>query len=270
MSEEKFFIPIENLVLDSTEGLNLGKIQISPAKPQVYKAKPRIHRFGYYLTGSAEEEEQRKFLEKILIVMKLFKDKVPHASIILRDGKPPLSLNYYIAWNNNDTYYISKDEESSFADFWRKYQAINQSNFAVRRFYKADFRPLKSDYLLDYVQALEYLFVPLSTGGKKIDKFRSRGSIVLGRNHEDKIKIFCELNQAYKLRNSIVHGDDTERDNLLKNRDINDPEVWEAEAVQIRHYCRRAIIYFFDNECLDDAEKRLALLEKEVPESEIR
>jgi hypothetical protein len=135
----------------------------------------------------------------------------------------------------------------------QNFKDINYKNFALNRFHLADYRPYDDFSILNYVECLEYLFVPDSSGGEIKYKFSSRGTLILAGNElplkrED---IYTKLRKIYDLRSAIVHG------NRLKEE-----AKLEDYLKDLKDFCRKAIQFYFRHQCLDNRNKRRKLMEK--------
>jgi hypothetical protein len=222
----------------------------------------------YVLQARSEQEvdnaQAEGFLNRALIVFKLFKDSLVFSNVVVF-GDPPsraYGLRHYKPWSRVpiERYSLADSEMKHFVDFWKRFIGMNPGSFPVYRFHLADFRPYLRDRVVDYVDSLEYLFVPDSGEGEISYKFRSRGTLLIGydKDSESKEKIYEELKRAYALRSAIVHGNADKESQLLKDT------TWEDEIGPIRCYDREAIKFFFLADCLDDSERRRTLLEKRL------
>lgn len=265
MNIAKLTIPLGNFDYAKSSIIDLGGPRIVPIKDTSLSNENRRRLKGvkYCLEiDSVQGEKPRRTLDRILIVFKLFKDRLVLSNIILAGNKIIDNLLHYTHWVDKDRgvplYYLSEDEESTFCEFWKEFFEIGYANFAVNRFHLADYVAYSPDRFVNYVETLEYLFVPDSDEGEISYKFRSRGAQILGKNKEpdDREEIYLELKDAYKLRSAIVHGETNKINKLLRNK------TWEANIQPIRCYSREAIKFFFQAGCLDNADKRRKLLEK--------
>jgi len=212
----------------------------------------------------ADEASAEDVLNRTLSIFKLFKDSLVYSDVVVL-GDPPrgaYGLRHYKPWSRVpiEPYYLADNEMKQFVDFWHQFIGVNPRSFPLYRFHLADFRPYLRDRVVDYVDSLEYLFVPDSGEGEISYKFRSRGTLLIGhdKDSESKGKIYEKLKRAYALRSAIVHGNSDKENQLLKD------SSWEDEITPVRYYDREAIKFFFIAGCLDDSEKRRTLLEKRL------
>jgi len=261
MNIEKLTIPLGNFNRSRSSIIDLGGPRIVLFKDTSLSHIPEGVKYCLEI-DPIEGEKRRRTLDRILIVFKLFKDRLVLSNIILAGNKKIYKLPHYTHWVDGDRgvplYYLNEDEESTFCEFWKEFFEIDYANFAVNRFHLADYMAYSTDRFVNYVEALEYLFVPDSKDGEISYKFRSRGAQIFGKNKEpdDREEIYLELKDAYKLRSAIVHGETNKINKLLRNK------TWEENIQPIRCYSREAIKFFFQAGCLDNADKRRKLLEK--------
>lgn len=194
MSTQKLFIPLESFEREKTTDLILEGAKIFVAKkiqftPDIEYFLSRLQYIKYYLQINLRRgEKSRRTLDRAIIIFKLFKDAFITSQFVLKKQNDIYIIDdfipHYIPWNINDLeihkYCLKSDEESKFCDFWKEYRVIDYSNFAVNRFHLADYRPYQQDRFIDYVLALEHLFVPEQGSGEISYKLRSRACIILG------------------------------------------------------------------------------------------
>jgi hypothetical protein len=252
-------IPLSNFDRESSSVLQLPNARIVPVHEiEDLRLDPETK---YVLEMDAREgEKPRRSLDRVLAVFKLFKDCLVLSNVVYMGRDKFDSLPHYTHWIDKDRgvplYYLSQEEEIEFCAFWDDFFEINAGNFAVSRFHLADYRANSADRFVDYVESLEYLFVPDSGESEIAYKFRQRGCMILGLNGtpEKRKGILDALKDAYRLRSTIVHGGDFGK--YIKGK------KWEDKLSPIRNYAREAIRFFFRQGCLDDAKKRKELLER--------
>jgi hypothetical protein len=267
----KLTIPLGNFNRSRSSIIDLGGPRIVPIEDTSLSNVPEGVKYCLEI-DSIEEEKPRRTLDRILIVFKLFKDRLVLSNRILAGNKIIDKLPHYIHWVDEDRgvplYCLNEYEESTFCEFWKEFFEIDYANFAVNRFHLADYMVYSTDRFVNYVETLEYLFVPDSGEGEILYKLRSRGAQILGKNKnpDDRKNIYLELKHAYNLRSAIVHGKTSKEINkLLRNK------TWEENIRPIRCYSREAIKFFFRAKRLDNAEERRKLMEKMlIFESEIK
>ncbi|MCX6660430.1 MAG: HEPN domain-containing protein [Candidatus Bathyarchaeota archaeon] len=270
-------VPLEKFWLKKLPSLDIGDTRIIPWKDLPSNIQEAIEAraksfvvldsivFPFVLEMPVRDDElPRRTLDRALTVFKLFKDDLVLANLIFDGDKLVDYLPHYVHWIDRDRglkqYQLDKNEASEFADFWKEFIGLPPGNFAVYRFHLADYRAYSRDRLTDYVESLEYLLVPDSGEGEIGYKFRSRGCLLFGENVDASKReaIYNELKELYELRSAIVHGDSSRESRLVPDN------IWENRLRPLRHYNREAIKLFFRARCLEDSDKRRALLEKKL------
>ena len=265
---EKILIPLIHLELESGCSLKLNDseeiIKSSDLDNGISIPFNPIPKF-FFLGLTRDGERPRRALDRILILFKLYRDNLVLSNIILNEkGQIIDQLPHYTYWKDVDrklsNYLISKKEEQDFKSFWNKYTKINYFNFALNRFHIADYNVYSEFRLINYVECLEFLFVPDSSSGEISYKFKIRGTKILGesKTQSEKENILMNLKNLYNLRSSIVHG------NTKKKIKLKSDKKWEDFLVILRDYCRESIKFIFEFGCLDDSSKRKDILEKMV------
>lgn len=130
--------------------------------------------------------------------------------------------------------YLRTDEISSLSRLIKKISNLNFERrkalgIALRRFENSYYDTEDEDKLLDYVIAFEALFTKGEKMGSKRDVISIACSMLLGKNQRERKKIRETLNNAYIIRNAIVHGADF-REKLKKGQFLHDFVV-EVEAI---------------------------------------
>jgi hypothetical protein len=122
-------------------------------------------------------------------------------------------------------YTLSNEEVSNFLKFWDFFKKVRQKRqnrieIAIRRFNFGYERARPEDKLIDWMIAFEALF--LGRGGRQELEYRLalRGSTLIGKEPNDREKIFNELKEAYRQRSNIVHGDSVKPLIQIKNEKV--------------------------------------------------
>lgn len=139
--------------------------------------------------------------------------------------------------------YLRTDEISSLSRLFKKISVLDFERrkalrIALRRFENAYYDTEDEDKLLDYVIAFEALFTKGEKMGSKRDVVSVACSMLLGKNQREREKIRETLNDAYTIRNAIVHGADF-RAKLKKGQFLHDFVV-EVEDI-LRQSIRKII-----------------------------
>jgi hypothetical protein len=266
----ELIVPLVNLHREESSILDLGDSAIIHKNELPQMAQNFIQRTSglqydsVLKMPSRDGEEFRLSLDRALTIFKLFKDSIVLSNCIFEGAKLVDCPPHYVHWIDQHRgippYDLPHNEESEFADFWKEFAQLPPTDFAVYRFHLADYRAYSSDRFADYVESLEYLLVPDSDEGEISYKFRSRATLILGRNRNstEREGLLSEFKQAYRLRSAIVHGDKEEETKLVPNG------RWEERTRPMRCHDREAIKYFFRAKCLDNQSERINLLKKKL------
>ena len=101
-----------------------------------------------------------------------------------------------------------KEYKALFQEFSQKESLLQDSSFlnlALRRFNYAHERKRPEDKLIDYMIALETMYI-VDDPGEYGYKIAIRAASLLGKTLQEKERIFLEIKKAYHLRSKIVHG----------------------------------------------------------------
>jgi hypothetical protein len=135
--------------------------------------------------------------------------------------------------------YLRTDEISSLSRLIEKisnldFERRKAFRIALRRFENSYYDTEDEDKLIDYIIAFEALFTKGKKMGSKRDVISIACSMLLGKNLGEREKIRETLNDAYIIRNAIVHGADF-REKLKKGQFLHD------FVVEVEDILRRSI-----------------------------
>ena len=169
--------------------------------------------------------EARHKIENALAVLRLYRNEPIGFNLIIQPRSKDRSdglgahasqfLRHYILWSDphrkeaNEKYYISGTEVKTLKDFFSQYylSSINDLDLAIAYFNKSYIEPYTPrDSFLDVMIALENLYLR----GIKQElgyKLRTRISVVLASEFEQRKAIFRDIKKAYEIRGRIVHGE---------------------------------------------------------------
>jgi len=272
---ENILIPLNFLDLENSKMIRLANAELNVSSEfiDVYDKIIKSQYPNYQIpkfslcTPKVENEKPRRTLDRILEIFKLFKEGLVLSNFIVYGEFSDIDklkfdflphYTHYVDGNRSPPgYIISSNEEKPFIGFWSEFKDLPFENFAVYKFHLADFEPFSKDTMTNYVESLEYLFVPDSSDGEIAYKFRTRGTLILGRdkNMDERKKIYKNLHNSYNLRSAIVHG------NIEKEKKLLNGKNWEDFHSFLRIYVRESIKFFFRKNCLDDNQKRKELIE---------
>jgi hypothetical protein len=179
-----------------------------------------------------------------------------------------LSIPYGTYWKRSGekNYILTEESTKKFTSFYEEvFPIVNMDDFALNRFNFADFRPMMVDRLVDYVIALEYLFVPGNINSEISYQFRTNATALLGEHlpMEKKKRLLNFFNEIYGSRSQIVHGGQPK---IKKKIETGHPELLELIIAPIRKVLRHSILYFYYENCLENKnkEKRRILIEDKL------
>ena len=110
-------------------------------------------------------------------------------------------------------YFLGKTEIIQFKDFWRRFSTIYASkpkniSIAIKRFENAYERTSPEDKLIDHMIAYEALFFKQGETGEFGHKLSTRVAKFLGKTYEERKMVAKEINEFYRKRSKIVHGEE--------------------------------------------------------------
>jgi len=113
-----------------------------------------------------------------------------------------------------DKYKLTSQECKKFEKFWSLYQKhdFNQNEsikfivIAIKRFDYTYEREKAEDKLIDFIIALEALFLKEEEKSELTYKLAIRMATFLGDNKKEKQQIFSDVKNAYNVRSKIIHG----------------------------------------------------------------
>lgn len=111
------------------------------------------------------------------------------------------------------SYAIQQNEVGGFQEFWTNLYGKNFLNFkpngiAVRRFSSAVEKFDKEDQVIDFLIGFEALFFKHGETAEQTHKISVRVARLLESNFEERKKMFKEMQDIYRIRSMIVHGDE--------------------------------------------------------------
>jgi len=196
-------------------------------------------------------EDLEPRIEKVITALRLFKKGSIYYSAII--SYPKIWKDIWIISSHErgivyGQYYELTDEDvENLKTFWSKFKSLNIQNYqfldvAIRRFNFSYERKLPEDKLIDYIIAFEALY--LKESEKELGyRLALRCAYFLGKNGEERKKIFKILKSAYDARSKIVHGEPIESKSfkkLLNKLNLNLAEL----SMQVEEYLRESIKTF--------------------------
>jgi hypothetical protein len=279
MSQRRMIIPLWSIRLNGIDSIHLENADILPyvSLPNNVRKWVEDHNFGnfkhYVYVDTKKGVNDKEIFIQTQIMFKLFKE----GRIVFKFQIGPKEINeleihpnygldfipYYTYWTRpTSRFELNQSEVDLFKSHWKLFWNIPRTNFALNRFHLADFRPLMDDSFLDYVLALEHLLSPVNRTEVGF-QFRAMGTLLLGDNFDksQKLKLFNLLDKAYGIRSDIVHG---RRVKIGNTNETKLEDLWEDKIRPIRMLTRKAIKYFYLENCLENHNKRKDLIKKRI------
>lgn len=189
----------------------------------------------------ARKTKNDNVIQGILQTLRLFKKgniisgdyfELQSPSIIgVASNRPPSYNTEAILFN---PYELSNDEIKPFKIFYKELEKNylykhNEFSISLRRFNDALSRFRYDDKLIDMVIAFEALLFKGGENTELLYRLRLRTSKLLKKEYAERIMFKARLNEVYKMRSSIVHGEPYKLDPDL----INDCEDILRETLKI-------------------------------------
>ena len=156
-------------------------------------------------------------------------------------------------------YILEQNEVGEFQKFWKNLSEKNFLNFkpngiAVRRFSSAVEKFDKEDQVIDFLIGFEALFFKHGETAEQTHKISVRVARLLKSDFEERKKLFKEMQDIYKIRSKIVHGDEPS----FNKSDFNNLYEVESRASDL---LRQSIKIFLNKE-IDSREKQNSFITK--------
>jgi len=281
--EMRVVVPLLNFELEGSKMVNLENFTIRELSDEEIKILLRSRVFGehiYFPNGGSLDtiwciELMNKIpskrsiilfdsptpslLEKILTILRLFKDGSLQYSVVLT--YPKMWFSYFNGYIYNPTYHgqvvssrfyykLTKDDIEKLKLFWNKFKNFNienssSINVAIRNFNLSYDLKITEDKLLHYITALESLFV--RENDELSYRLALRCAYFLGKNKEERDKIFNILKTVYEIRSKVVHGVSKDLKEYIKKI----PEEYNIHSLpdllnQIEKYVRESLKLFIE------------------------
>ena len=185
-------------------------------------------------------------IESLLSSMRLFKEGRVTAGCTLfsHEAEPkyyPYFARLILPLEHGPPYVLLESEVNDFVEFWKKYKNFDVSkgrlSVAVRRFNLSyDMSLLSEDKLIDYIIAFEALYLHKDIKDKG-ENLALKASDSIGEDKDQKEEIYNALRQAYRERNSIMHGEKIEDAVDVAGKDVSLDDF----ILLIEEYLRRSI-----------------------------
>lgn len=161
--------------------------------------------------NSADEDK-----EKTILALRLFKSGCIRMIFNVKKGERMPTHFFPIGWQRSGerTYFLSESELASLKGFygktkdtaWKRKKSKAPLGIALSRFTDGYERTRLEDKLIDYMIALEALYLQREGLGEFRYKMAHRAAVLLSDEKEERKKIFDMMKESYTLRSRIVHG----------------------------------------------------------------
>lgn len=192
-------------------------------------------------------DKTSKKIENLVKTFRLFKSgNVRNDFYILvpSDLAGGYMTNGYITQRGFLNYHFSSSEIKDFLEFQKNLTTLipnelNKNNrcieIAIRYFNFANERDSNEDKMVDYIIALEALYLN-GDHGEFTYRLAHRAASMLGSTFDGRRETFKKVKDAYNLRSQIVHG----------NYDPKKGEITNEEVEKVNNYVRISIVKYLN------------------------
>ena len=274
-----FAAPLENFSMRQDE-LNLGEAairKITEEEKELLKSLPfgydkkfplpplqHVIEKSYKIKYDGFPETPNEIFNNLVVALRLFKIGVcGYTKVIsypsLWSLYPPfwlpertsiipysLSTPVYIGVKH---YWLEGHEVESFEDFWTKFKKMSAApplrlKIILNRFNATFERTSPEDSLIDSIIAFEAVFLKLNERKKRY-RLSRRCARFIGKTPKERFNISSTLENAYRVRNQIAHGEDdeTKLEEYLKKAEVS---TLDELLNGVKEYLRRAIFRIVD------------------------
>ena len=193
-------------------------------------------------------------VERVMTALRLFKRGSIYYSAILE--YPKVWRTYWDVSSHGggkvygSRYELTDKDVENLKEFWNKFKSLNTQRLssldvAIRRFNFSYERRLPEDKLIDYITAFEALYLK---GAREELGYRLalRCAYFLGKDEEERKRIFEILKGAYDVRSKIVHGRQIQSKSLNKIINKLNLKSLAELSMKVEEYLRESIKMFLD------------------------
>jgi len=201
-----------------------------------------------------KQEDITPHIERIITALRVFMKGSIYYSAILK--YPKVWRTY---WNVSShggekvygsRYELTDEDVENLKAFWNKFKSFKHKKLsfldvAIRRFNFSYERRLPEDKLIDYITAFEALYLK---GAREELGYRLalRCAYFLGKDKEERKRIFEILKGAYDVRSKIVHGGQIQSKSLNKIINKLNLKSLAELSMKVEEYLRESIRMFLD------------------------
>ncbi len=193
-------------------------------------------------------------VERVMTALRLFKKGSIYYSAILR--YPKVWRTYWDVSSHGggkvyeSRYELTYEDVENLKEFWNKFKSLNTQRLsfldvAIRRFNFSYERRLPEDKLIDYITAFEALYLK-GAEGELGYRLALRCAYFLGKDEEERKRIFEILKSAYDVRSKIVHGGRIQSKSLDKIINKLNLKSLAELSMKVEEYLRESIKMFLD------------------------
>ena len=219
------------------------------------------------------QEDLTPHIERVITALRLFKKGSVQYPAILEYPKV-----WKVSWGVSSygkgerymgpRYELTNEDVENLKAFWNKFKSLNIHNYpfldvAIRRFNLSYDRKLPEDKIIDLITAFEALYLG-EVEGELSYRLALRCAYFLGKDEEERKKIFEILRDAYKARSKIVHGKSIQSKSFNKILNKLNLKSLAELSMQVEEYLRESIKMFLDylqsksyNEIIEEVDEKI-------------
>lgn len=234
---------LENLVKRASGYEVTLKTALLDVEYVIEKKMATVRKFGRWHEGSS-------YVRDIILVLRIVKKgdvDTPTAFLLQSTGRfyalsePSPSPRLF-----ENPYFLNHKESDKFVELWKRHQSVKKEKphlkFPLSQFNKALEEEFLEDAMVDFTTAFESLAFygvekPPRPYGKAIG---IAIGMLLGKNQKERTEIEKNLEKAYEMRNSIVHG------HLRKRLQKYDDKRGTQLLFKVEDYLRRTLRKFLE------------------------
>ncbi len=214
---------LEDLASISAESGMMPFYEVTTLKYAIELSQETRKQIGGLPTPASPEVAQTvEDLGKVILALRLFKagnvayDMVRVSTVLDVPGSLSGTTSYgpHLRFRPGKKYSLVGSECGEFRGFWdslrdRDFDKPSSLTVAIRRFNFAYNRQGLEDKLVDYMIAVEALFMKKEERSELVHRLSLRVARLLGRDFKERQDIQKEVKEYYKKRSSVVHGGET-------------------------------------------------------------
>lgn len=265
--------PLLNFELEETERIDLGDFIIRKITEDEIKmllshgalGEPLFLPHGGFIDtiwcvelkvkfpSKRKQEDLTPHIERVITALRLFKKGSVQYSAILRYPKV-----WRTSWGSSGhrrvihgpLYKLTNDDVESLKAFWSKFKSLNIQSYpfldvTIRRFNFSYDRRFLEDKLIDFITAFEALFLK-GVEGELSYRLALRCAYSLGKDGDERKRVFEILRNTYDARSKIVHGEPIQSKSFNKILNKLNLQSLTELSIQVEECLRESIKMFLD------------------------